>query len=160
MFNINTRVNLRACALALSVFPTFLATSAPASASDIVYRPVDPSFGGNPMNSSHLLAVANAQNDYKPPVVSAPGGSVSAQTPAQAQAAQFLTQLQSRLISALAAQVTDAIFGNDPQNSGQVTFGTQTVSFQRGLSDISITLTDSSNNSSTNISVPIFITGN
>ena len=36
-------------------------------ASELVYRPVNPSFGGNPLNSSHLLGTANAQNDYKDP---------------------------------------------------------------------------------------------
>lgn len=132
----------------------------PACASDVVYRPVDPSFGGNPLNSSHLLSIANAQNDYRAPVTSSPSGSGSTQTPAQAQAAQFLAQLQGRLVASLATQVTEAIFGNNPQSSGQVVFGTQTVSFQRGLTDISITLTDTANNVSTNISVPIFTTGN
>jgi curli production assembly/transport component CsgF len=144
----------------LIALPILLTVSSHTFASDVVYRPVDPSFGGNPLNSSHLLAIANAQNDYKAPVIPTSGGSVIAQTPAQAQAAQFLTQLQSRLISALAAQVTDAIFGADPQNSGKVTFGSQTVSFARGLDSISINLFDSVSNTSTYISVPLFITGN
>ena len=39
----------------------------PAAAGDLVYQPVDPSFGGNPFNSAHLLGIANAQNDYKDP---------------------------------------------------------------------------------------------
>ena len=106
------------------------------------------------------MAIANAQNDYKPPAVPTQGGSGATQTPAQAQAAQFLAQLQSRLIASLATQVTEAIFGAEPQNSGQVVFGTQTVDFERGLTEITITLTDTANNSSTNISVPIFTTGN
>ncbi|MGZ3259392.1 MAG: curli assembly protein CsgF, partial [Croceibacterium sp.] len=39
----------------------------PALAQDITYQPVDPSFGGNPFNSAHLLGIANAQNKYKDP---------------------------------------------------------------------------------------------
>ncbi|MBC7156547.1 MAG: hypothetical protein H5U20_03415, partial [Rhodobacteraceae bacterium] len=35
--------------------------AAPAIAGDLVYQPVNPSFGGNPGNSGHLLSIANAQ---------------------------------------------------------------------------------------------------
>ena len=45
----------------------FVLGAVPASAQDITYQPVDPTFGGNPFNSAHLLGVANAQNDYKDP---------------------------------------------------------------------------------------------
>jgi curli production assembly/transport component CsgF len=51
-----------------SVAAALAALAMPAStafADDLVYTPVNPSFGGNPFNSSHLLGVANAQNDYE-----------------------------------------------------------------------------------------------
>ena len=35
-----------------------------AAAEDLVYTPVNPSFGGNPFNSAHLLGIANAQKGY------------------------------------------------------------------------------------------------
>lgn len=37
----------------------------PLRAQDLNYKPVNPTFGGNPFNSNHLLGVANAQNDYR-----------------------------------------------------------------------------------------------
>jgi curli production assembly/transport component CsgF len=37
--------------------------SAPASASEMVYHPVSPSFGGNPLNGSFLLSTAQAQGE-------------------------------------------------------------------------------------------------
>lgn len=36
-------------------------------ADKLVYRPVNPSFGGDPSNGSTLLSEANAQNPYKDP---------------------------------------------------------------------------------------------
>ena len=39
------------------------------AATELVYTPVNPTFGGNPLNASGLLANANAQNDYKAPVI-------------------------------------------------------------------------------------------
>jgi curli production assembly/transport component CsgF len=35
--------------------------SAPALASELVYHPVNPTFGGNPLNGSFLLSTAQAQ---------------------------------------------------------------------------------------------------
>jgi curli production assembly/transport component CsgF len=45
------------------------APAAAALASSLVYVPVNPSFGGNPLNGSVLLGEAQAQNDYKAPAV-------------------------------------------------------------------------------------------
>nr|MEA2799079.1 curli production assembly/transport component CsgF [Phenylobacterium sp.] len=133
-----------ACRLALVCLLTIAASNA--RAQQLTYTPVNPTFGGNPFNSSHLLAGANAQNQYKP----APA---KAQTPAQL----FAQQLQSRLLTALASQITDAIFGPNPQNSGTITFGDQTITFLRGLDSVNLTITDSQG-VTTVITVPTFVT--
>lgn len=36
-------------------------------ASQLIYEPVNPSFGGDPLNSDHLIFHAEAINDYKGP---------------------------------------------------------------------------------------------
>ena len=95
--------------------------STPASASELVFQFTNPSFGGNPFNSSHLLGIANAQNDYTDP------DAVDRSDPA----AQFLRTLQSRLLSSLATQITDIIFGDDAQNSGLIKAHTDRAPAQR-----------------------------
>jgi hypothetical protein len=77
----------------------------PAAAQDVVYRPVSPTFGGNPFNSNHVLGVANANNDNRDPRAANSGS----------QADIFARQLQSRLLSALSSQIVDAIFGENAQ---------------------------------------------
>ena len=129
-----------------------------ADASQITYTPVDPSFGGNPGNSSHLLSIANAQNNYSAPVTATSGGT-GGSSATQTQAAQFLAQLQSRFISALASNVTNAIFGANPQDHGQIVFGDQTITFDRGLDAVSISILDASTGQTTDISVPILVSG-
>ena len=57
----------RRLSLGLAISALALAGLSPAAAQDITYQPIDPSFGGNPFNSAHLLGIANAQNDYKDP---------------------------------------------------------------------------------------------
>lgn len=123
-----------------------LALSGAALAQDLVHAPVSPTFGGNPFNSAHILGVAGAQNDYKAP----------AATP-QSQAELFSRQLQSRLLSALASQVTDAIFGENPQERGTITFGDQTITFERGLDSVKLTIVDKTAGTTTNIEIPTFV---
>ncbi|KQQ87023.1 curli assembly protein CsgF [Massilia sp. Leaf139] len=55
-------------ALCLSAF------GAGAGATELVYVPVNPSFGGNPNNGIVLLNAANAINKHKDPAALAPGG--------------------------------------------------------------------------------------
>ena len=124
-----------------------LGYSVSAAAQDIVYSPVNASFGGNPFNSAHLLGVANAQNDFKDPKASTSGS----------QADIFSRQLQSRLLSALSSQIVDAIFGENPQQSGTIQFGGQTISFVRGLDEVTLTITDDGTGEITTIVVPTFL---
>nr|WP_166179266.1 curli production assembly/transport component CsgF [Altererythrobacter segetis] len=119
----------------------------PAPAQDITYQPVDPSFGGNPFNSAHLLGIANAQNKYKDPNAST----------SSSQADIFARQLQSRLLSALSSQITDAIFGDNPQQHGTISFGGQTITFDRGLENVTLTITDDDTGEVTTIVVPTFV---
>lgn len=120
----------------------------PGSAQDLTYQPVNPSFGGNPFNSAHLLGIANAQNNYRDPRSTAGSGT---------QADIFARQLQSRLLSALSSQIVDAIFGENPQQSGTIRFGGQTIEFVRGLEDVTLTITNDASGEVTTIVVPTFI---
>lgn len=120
----------------------------PCLAQDITYTPINPSFGGNPFNSAHLLGIANAQNDYRDPRTTATSGS---------QADIFSRQLQSRLLSALSSQIVDAIFGENPQQSGTIQFGGQTISFVRGLEEVTLTITNDDTGEVTTIVIPTFI---
>jgi curli production assembly/transport component CsgF len=121
--------------------------------SEQVYHPINPSFGGSSMNSSHLLAIASAQNGYKDKSSSSSSSSSTSGTTTSL-GALFASQLQSRLMSALADQVTTAIFGANPANSGTITFGTQTITFSRGLEAVNIDIFDAATNTTTHVSVP------
>ena len=76
-----------------------LALGATAIGSELVYQPVNPNFGGNPLNGSHLLGNAQAQNDYKDPEASSSGY----ERPSDLE--RLTSSLQSRLLSQLLADV-------------------------------------------------------
>lgn len=68
-----------------------------AKATEMVYTPVNPAFGGNPNNAPGLLAVAQAQNGFKAPTIS----------PLQA----FNNSLQSAILSRLSTEAVNTLFG-------------------------------------------------
>ncbi|MFA0087719.1 curli assembly protein CsgF [Vibrio sp. 10N.261.51.F12] len=76
--------------------------------SELVYTPVNPSFGGNPLNSSHLFNHANAINDYDDP-----DGSSFDLGNDESALDRLASSLESRLISQLLADI-----GNG--NTGQL----------------------------------------
>jgi curli production assembly/transport component CsgF len=127
--------------LAAAIAALVLSTSS-ACADDLIYTPVNPSFGGNPFNSSHLLAVANAQNDYEAPRTR------------ESQADQFVRMLQSRLLSSLATRVSDAILGEGAQPTGEIVYGEQTVRWETSIDSIRLTIVDASTGAETEIVIP------
>lgn len=136
---------------ALALFPAVsLVVGFSATAQELVYEPVNPSFGGDSFNSSHLLGIANAQNDYRDP---------DQRSSTNSQADQFIRQLQSRLLSSLAGEVNEAIFGENPQDEGTITFGDQVIEFFRGLESVHLTITDLATGSVTEIEIPLLYAG-
>ncbi|GAA3943635.1 curli assembly protein CsgF [Litoribacillus peritrichatus] len=71
---------------------------------ELVYQPVNPSFGGNPLNGSYLLNSAQAQNSYKDP--DAAGSAFSQRSALD----RFTDSLESRLLNQL---LTDVGSGNE-----------------------------------------------
>jgi curli production assembly/transport component CsgF len=76
-----------------------------AAATEFVYVPVNPSFGGNPINGAVLLNTAQATNKHKDPAASA--GYVK-QTPLQ----QFNDMLERAVLSQLAMAATSDVMGS------------------------------------------------
>jgi len=102
-----------------------LASAAAVQATELVYTPVNPSFGGNPLNGTWLLNNAQAQNDYDDPDLK------SRSTVAGTSALErFTSQLQSRLLGQLLDNIstgntgslsTDAFIVNVVDDSGALT---------------------------------------
>lgn len=83
-----------------------LVSAPPSQATGLVYTPVNPSFGGNPLNGNVLLNNANAQNRHKDP--DATGPSSGTRTPSSLDT--FNQRLQSLILSRIADSVTGDLF--------------------------------------------------
>lgn len=133
----------------VAALTVMILSCASARADEMTFKFNNPSFGGNPFNSSHLLAVANAQNDNENP----------RSTSRETQSEQFVRLLQSRLLSALATQVSDAILGENAQPSGRIVYGDQTVEWETLLDAIKLTITEASTGATTIVEIPAFSGG-
>ncbi|MGL4752710.1 MAG: curli assembly protein CsgF [Aeromonadaceae bacterium] len=111
-----------------------------ASASELIYRPTNPSFGGNPLNSSHLLGTANAQNDYKDPSTGSSSGTSALD--------RLTSSLQSRLVSQLLADI-----GKDGSQSGSLVTDEFAINVVDEDGTLAVSITDRSTNETTMIEV-------
>ncbi|AIQ93066.1 membrane Transport [Methylobacterium phyllosphaerae] len=133
---------------------TALLAGAEAQASSLVYQPINPSFGGSPLNGAWLQAEAAAQNDAQrsaqrdQQLFSAAQSNANTKTPGQI----FAQQLQTQIYSSLANQITQALFGENAQQSGSYSFGGSQVTFQRLGTNIQLQIFDGQ--STTTIVVP------
>ncbi len=79
-----------------------------ASATELVYQPVNPSFGGYPANGPNLLASATATTKHKESA-GLGGSSLFDQSPL----AQFNQTLERTVLSQLASAATSKLLGQD-----------------------------------------------
>jgi len=111
-----------------------------AAAEQIIYTPVNPSFGGNPNNASGLLASANAQNNHKDP---AAVNALAKLTPLQ----QFNQNLQQFVLNRVAASVTANIIGpNGALTPGTITTQDFTIVVSQPVANGPLTVTTTDNN--------------
>lgn len=148
---------------ARSMAALMLMTAIPkaALAQELVYQPISPAFGGNPLNGNYLLNAATLQDTYKDPDDLLLG--LDGEPDPNAQFEEFGRQLTARVISRLASDAATAIFGdlNDPNNlpgafrEGVIDFGDQTIGFVRDpINGITLTLTTSTGGTTT-IRIPV-----
>ncbi|MDN3488389.1 MULTISPECIES: curli assembly protein CsgF [unclassified Pseudoalteromonas] len=88
--------------IALTIITTL---SFSVSATEIIYTPINPSFGGNPLNANMLLSKAQAQNKHKAPVVE------------KGYAEQFQDSLERTYLNRMVREITDMAFGENIEDS-------------------------------------------
>jgi curli production assembly/transport component CsgF len=130
--------------LILSIFGFLGATSA--FAGELVYTPRNPSFGGNPFYSSHLLGIAGAINKYEDP------SSKTVTTRSSAQ--EFERIIQSSLLARISSEIANQIYGENATEQGRFVIGETTVDFTRNGAQTQVTISDSTTGGSTLIEIP------
>ena len=121
-----------------------------AYAGELVYTPINPAFGGNPLNGSFLLNEAQLEDNFKDPEASS-AAARSLGTPLE----QFNQSLQRTILNRIASAVTGSVV----DANGNLIPGTiQTTDFTISIVDLGggllqITTTDKASGQSTSFQV-------
>ncbi|WP_372625040.1 curli assembly protein CsgF [Arsukibacterium sp.] len=85
----------------------FLLASACVSATELVYTPINPSFGGNPLNGNFLLQKAQSQNSF------------SEERPTLSFVDKFQEALERNIINSLTRRIADGDLVDGIYNTGE-----------------------------------------
>ena len=145
----NAMGRLRSISLILAGVSLAALADRPAVASQLVYTPINPSFGGNPFNGPYILGQASA-NNYK----FLQNKSAQSQQSGPNAAQQFQQQITSALLSQVATQVSQQILGTNANKSGTFNFNGEIVQFNRAGGQVNIAITDAATGGTTTIQIP------
>ena len=105
----------------------------------LVYKPVNPAFGGDSYNYTWLMGSAQAQDKTKDPkAATATTGSLTGRSPLE----NFQSTLSSQLLNSLARSLYSSQFGEDGLQEGLYQFGDLTVDVSPGSEGLIIRITD------------------
>ena len=123
----------------------------------MTFQNVNPSFGGNPLNSNHLLSIANAINQYHAPVENSKDNANAEKTPT---AAQLFSQQVDRLVmSMLANRLVNQAFGTDNNalpDGSKIDTGVNTITVVNTINGTEVKIVDNATGSEATILVPHF----
>ncbi len=108
-------------------------------ATELVYSPVNPSFGGNPANASGLMAIASAQNNHKAPATPAKEPLTALE--------RFSANLESAVLSRLTNTAVSSLFDADGRilSGKTIVAGNYTIAITEENGNLVMTTTDSTN---------------
>lgn len=132
--------------LGLAVFLFLQGTTA--IATQLVWRPINPSFGGSPYNSTWLLASAQAQNKLKEPYDSTRWYKDPMES--------FQENLNRQILYKLSRNIIEGAFGEEGLEPGQYIIGDYTIDVAANLDGIAVVITNSATGDTVEVEVPYY----
>jgi curli production assembly/transport component CsgF len=126
------------------LFITILGVFNTSNAQDLVYKPVNPAFGGDTFNYSWLLNSAEVQNKFKEQDDS------SSQSALQ----RFKDNLNSQLLSQVSSSVFQKQFGDNGIVPGSYTFGSLSVNIYPSNLGLVVDILDTDTGEKTQVIIP------
>lgn len=113
---------------------------------NIVYKPINPFFGGDTFNYQQLLASANAQNTFEENSGFNFGQGSDLEN--------FTESLNRQLLNSLSQDLFQQEFGDTSLTEGTYVFGTLVVEISPSRDGLSVNILDTSTGEQTNIIIP------
>ncbi len=117
-------------------------------AQDLVYKPVNPAFGGETFNYNWLFSSAQAQDLLEDPnsIFNDEASTLD----------EFAETLNRQLLSQLSRDLVTSQFGEDGIQEGNFTFGDFQVDISTGLDGLIVNIFDASIGEQTQVIIPFF----
>ncbi len=122
------------------------------AAQQLVYKPINPAFGGDTFNYSWLLSSAQAQDSTVDPSEGQSTSSFQRATSLET----FQQQLNSQLLSQLSRNLIGNQFGEEGLDDGSYNIGSLEVNVVTGLDGVTIAIVDTNTGESTEVIIPFF----
>ncbi|HSD05999.1 curli assembly protein CsgF [Flavobacterium sp.] len=116
------------------------------NAQALVYKAVNPAFGGDTFNYQWLLSSAEAQNKHKE--------AVDITTDKQTDLQKFKASLNSQLLSQISSSLYKQQFGTDGLSEGSYTFGNYAVDVFPSSDGLSVNILDTTTGEQTQVIIP------
>jgi curli production assembly/transport component CsgF len=132
----------------ISFFSTILFLCIPCIlfAQDIVYKPMNPFFGGDTFNYQQMLASANAQNSFEE------DAGFDFDQPSDLD--NFTDSLNRQLLNSLSQDLYQDQFGDEALTEGTYVFGSLVVEVSPTSGGLSVNILDTSTGEQTQIIIP------
>lgn len=132
----------------LNIIIVFLIINVPTLlySQDIVYKPINPFFGGDTFNYQQLLASANAQNSFEEDS----GYDYDRGTDLE----NFSDTLNRQLLNSLSQGLFQKEYGEDALTEGTYVFGSLVVEISPSSSGLIVSILDTTTGEQTQITIP------
>ncbi len=118
-------------------------------AQQLVYTPINPSFGGYYYNGTWMLAQAQAEKKFT--------GGTTGYTPQSTNPLQnFQSTLNNAILSQLSQKIISQVFGENTLQKGTYQFGNYSVNINPQNDGLHIDIEDISNGNQTSVVVPYY----
>lgn len=132
-------------------------SAVPVNASQLIYQPINPAFGGFSGNGNVLLNNANVQNDFGDPNADSSGYPGLNRDPLE----NFKDSLNRQVLTLIARKVVEEAFGTTTGlgSGGTYAMDGYEITITPGTDAISISITDTLTGNTTLLTVPVFNSG-
>ncbi|MBS9524354.1 curli assembly protein CsgF [Litoribacter ruber] len=127
-------------------FPFWIGMS---DAQQLVYRPINPAFGGETFNYQWMLSSAQAQDTFTDPSADAFG---YGRDPME----DFAESLNRQILSNLAREIVTRQFGEEGLQEGSYQLGDYLIDIGGGGGGLNVSIRDSRTGATTTVEVPHF----
>jgi curli production assembly/transport component CsgF len=132
--------------LKIVLFFAFITLPFLVQSQQLVYKPINPAFGGDTFNYQWLLSSAESQNKF-----TEDNGTSFGQ---QSELERFTETLNRQLLNTLSQDLFQQEFGDDSLTTGTYIFGSLVVDITPTINGLSISVLDTNTGDQTQITIP------